>query len=98
MPIGAEIAADDASERIIVGGSEQVTLCGMNDRPDYLTCGHIHKRQHIRDTDWARYSGSVLPMSFAEKSYTHGVDLVDIYRTDCATSSNYATRHSIRSP
>lgn len=75
---GAEIAADDASERIIVGGAEQVTLRGMNDHPDYLTCGHIHKRQHIHDTDWARYSGSVLPMSFAEKSYTHGVDLVDI--------------------
>ena len=75
---GAEIAAEDASERIIVGGAEQVTLREMADHPDYLTCGHIHKRQHIRDTDWARYSGSVLPMSFAEKSYTHGVDLVEI--------------------
>lgn len=75
---GAEIAAEDASERIIVGGAEQVTLREMADHPDYLTCGHIHKRQHIRDTDWARYSGSVLPMSFAEKSYAHGVDLVEI--------------------
>ena len=51
---------------------------GWNDHPDYLTCGHIHKRQHIWDTNWARYTGSVLPMSFAEKDYTHGVDLVTL--------------------
>lgn len=75
---GAEIARDDASERIVVGGTEQVTLCDLADHPDYLTCGHIHKRQPIRDTDWARYSGSVMPMSFAEKAYTHGVDLVSV--------------------
>ena len=75
---GAEIARDDASERIVVGGAEQVTLRNLTDHPDYLTCGHIHKRQPIRDTDWARYSGSVMPMSFAEKAYSHGVDLVRI--------------------
>lgn len=75
---GAEIARDDASERIVVGGAEQVTLRDLADHPDYLTCGHIHKRQPVRDTDWARYSGSVMPMSFAEKAYTHGVDLVSI--------------------
>ena len=51
---------------------------GWADHPDYLTCGHIHKRQHIWNTDWARYSGSVLPMSFAEEDYHHGVDLVTI--------------------
>ena len=51
---------------------------GWVDHPDYLTCGHIHKRQHIWNTDWARYTGSVLPMSFAEVNYQHGVDLVTI--------------------
>ena len=74
---GADIASHDASERII-GGQEQVNMKGWTDHPDYLTCGHIHKRQHIWDTDWARYTGSVLPMSFAEKDYTHGVDLVTL--------------------
>lgn len=73
---GADIASRDASERIIIGGQEQVSMDGWNDHPDYMTCGHIHKRQHIWDTNWARYTGSVLPMSFAEKDYTHGVDLV----------------------
>lgn len=75
---GADIAQSDASEKIVIGGQEQVDMEGWSDHPDYMTCGHIHKRQHIWNTDWARYTGSVLPMSFAEKDYTHGVDLVTL--------------------
>ena len=75
---GADIAKKDASEKIIIGGQEEVNMEGWTCHPDYLTCGHIHKRQHIWNTDWARYTGSVLPMSFAEKDYTHGIDLVTL--------------------
>ena len=75
---GADIAQHDASEKIIIGGQEEVNMQGWDEHPDYFTCGHIHKRQYIWNTDWAHYSGSVLPMSFAEKDYHHGVDLVII--------------------
>lgn len=75
---GADIATRDASERIVVGGQEEVNLEGWAEHPDYLTCGHIHKRQHIWGTNWARYTGSVLPMSFAEADYRHGVDLINV--------------------
>lgn len=75
---GADIAPKDASEKIVIGGQEEVNMEGWADHPDYLTCGHIHKRQHIWSTDWARYTGSVLPMSFAEIDYKHGIDIVDI--------------------
>lgn len=75
---GAEIASYDASEKIIIGGQEEVSIKDWTDHPDYLVCGHIHKRQHIWKTDWARYCGSVLPMSAAEVDYLHGVDLVTI--------------------
>lgn len=75
---GADIATHDASEKIVIGGQEEVNMEGWIDHPDYLTCGHIHKRQHIWNTDWARYTGSVLPMSFAELDYSHGVDLVTL--------------------
>ncbi len=75
---GADIATKDASEKIVIGGMEEVSMEGWADHPDYLTCGHIHKRQHIWNTDWARYTGSVLPMSFAETDYHHGVDVVTI--------------------
>lgn len=76
---GAEIASKDASEKIVVGGQEEVNMEGWTDHPDYMTCGHIHKRQHIWGTDWARYTGSVLPMSFAEINYNHGVDIVSFH-------------------
>lgn len=75
---GADIAPKDASEKIVIGGQEEVNMEGWADHPDYLTCGHIHKRQRIWSTDWARYTGSVLPMSFAEIDYKHGIDIVDI--------------------
>ena len=73
---GAEIAEKDASEKIIIGGQEEVNMEGWTEHPDYLTCGHIHKRQHIWNTDWARYTGSILPMSFSEVEYKHGVDMI----------------------
>ena len=75
---GADIAKSDASEKIVIGGQEEVSMQGWDEHPDYFACGHIHKRQHIWNTDWAHYSGSVLPMSFAEKDYHHGVDMVTI--------------------
>lgn len=75
---GADIAKSDASEKIVIGGQEEVNIQGWDEHPDYFACGHIHKRQHIWNTDWAHYSGSVLPMSFAEKDYHHGVDMVTI--------------------
>lgn len=76
---GADIAKKDASEKIVIGGQEEVNMEGWANHPDYLTCGHIHKRQHIWGTDWARYTGSILPMSFAEKDYSHGIDLVTLH-------------------
>ena len=75
---GADIALNDASEKIVIGGQEEVNMEGWNDHPDYMTCGHIHKRQRVWNTDWARYTGSILPMSFAEIDYTHGVDLITV--------------------
>nr|AIF26906.1 putative nuclease SbcCD, subunit D [uncultured bacterium fosmid pJB154B8_contig I] len=75
---GADIATNDASEKIIIGGQEEVNMEGWQDHPYYLTCGHIHKRQHIWNTDWARYTGSILPMSFAEIDYKHGIDVVTV--------------------
>ncbi len=90
---GADIAKEDASEKIIIGGQEEVGIGNWPDHPDYLTCGHIHKRQHIWGTNWARYTGSVLPMSFAEKDYQHSVDLVSIDGTE-----NIDVQHIIYTP
>ena len=93
---GADIAKKDASERIVIGGQEEVNMEGWTDHPDYLTCGHIHKRQHIWNTNWARYTGSVLPMSFAETDYQHGVDLICIDDTISTQFLEYTPQHQLR--
>ena len=93
---GADIAKKDASERIVIGGQEEVNMEGWTDHPDYLTCGHIHKRQHIWNTNWARYTGSVLPMSFAETGYQHGVDLICIDDTISTQFLQYTPQHQLR--
>lgn len=95
---GADIAKEDASEKIIVGGQEEVSLSNWPNHPDYFTCGHIHKRQRIWGTNWARYTGSVLPMSFAEKDYTHGVDVVTINSAENVDVQHliYTPQHSLR--
>lgn len=96
---GADIAARDASEKIVIGGQEEVNMEGWKDHPDYLTCGHIHKRQHIWNTDWARYTGSILPMSFAEVDYKHGVDVITIdekAKTPAVRFLEYIPQHRLR--
>ena len=95
---GADISRVDASEKIIIGGQEEVNMEGWESHPDYFTCGHIHKRQHIWNTDWARYTGSILPMSFAEKDYTHGVDLVTLNKEHPALVEQlvYQPQHRLR--
>ncbi|MBQ0081810.1 MAG: exonuclease subunit SbcD [bacterium] len=93
---GAEIAERNASEKIVVGGLEQVNMDGWMEHPDYLTCGHIHKRQHIWNTDWARYTGSILPMSFAEVDYKHGVDLMTIGDKVEVDFIEYTPQHKLR--
>ena len=92
---GADIARNDASEKIIIGGQEEVNMEGWTGHPDYMTCGHIHKRQHIWDTDWARYTGSVLPMSLAELDYRHGVDLINISDKVSTEFLEYTPQHKL---
>lgn len=95
---GSEIAMKDASEKIVIGGQEEVNMEGWTDHPDYMTCGHIHKRQHIWNTDWARYTGSILPMSFAEVDYKHGVDVITFDRAGKRTVDflEYTPQHRLR--
>lgn len=95
---GADIAPKDASEKIVIGGQEEVNMEDWNNHPHYLTCGHIHKRQPIWKTSWARYTGSVLPMSFAEINYKHGVDLVTMDKNGTIQVDflEYVPQHPLR--
>jgi exonuclease SbcD len=72
----ADIAKNnEQSERIVVGGAEQVDIADLNKDIDLTVLGHIHKRQTVDGNPNMRYIGSALPMSFAEKYYKHGTEL-----------------------
>ena len=73
---GAEVCEGEHSERLVVGGQEVVSA-DVAGRAAYVALGHIHKRQHV-GTGEAWYAGSVLPMSFSEKHYRHGVQWVEL--------------------
>ncbi|MBP3228506.1 MAG: exonuclease SbcCD subunit D C-terminal domain-containing protein [Bacteroidaceae bacterium] len=75
---GAEICANEHSERLVVGGSECVNVNVLSDAFSYIALGHIHKAQCVSNRPAAYYAGSALPMSFSEKRYEHGVNLVEI--------------------
>ena len=76
--VGSEISAAEHSERLVVGGQDCVDCSGIGKGIAYAALGHIHKAQGVGRQENVRYAGSVLPMSFAERNYKHGVNLVTI--------------------
>lgn len=74
---GASVCRDEHSERLVVGGQDCVDA-GVTACACYTALGHIHKAQRVDGKAEAHYAGSVLPMSFSEKHYDHGVQCVEI--------------------
>lgn len=73
--VGAELSESDTSERAIIGGMDAISP-SVFDQADYVALGHIHKAQKA-GRESVRYSGSPLPMSFAEINYKHGVQFLE---------------------
>lgn len=74
---GSEVALNDHSERLVVGGEDCIDVAGLDDKMAYVALGHIHKAQQVGGDDrMVFYAGSPVPMSFAEKHYTHGVNKI----------------------
>jgi len=62
----------DSERRIIIGGSESIDIGTFGDDISYIALGHLHKAQSF-DQGRIRYSGSPIPLSFAESHYRHQV-------------------------
>ena len=75
---GAEIS-EEHSERLVVGGQDAVLTRSVDKAVSYTALGHIHRRQCVDYDRQMWYSGSVLPLSFSEKHYHHGVNCVRIF-------------------
>jgi len=62
----------DSERRIIIGGSESIGVSTFSPDIAYVALGHLHKTQSF-DQGRIRYSGSPIPLSFAESHYRHQV-------------------------
>lgn len=75
---GADICQNEHSERLVIGGQDCVEANVVGNDVCYTALGHIHKAQRVDARNNMYYAGSVLPMSFSELAYNHGVQCVVI--------------------
>lgn len=71
-------AVSEESERnIVIGNAEALPASLFPESVAYVALGHLHKPQQVAGQARIRYSGSPLPLSFAEVNYPHQVLLAD---------------------
>jgi exonuclease SbcD len=69
----------ELSERRILGGNQHALPVDLfEDDLAYVALGHLHLAQKVGGREHVRYSGSPIPLSFAEIGYRHQVCLVDL--------------------
>ena len=68
------------SERAIqIGGTMLVRTIDLPENVDYVALGHLHRPQQIRGSEYSIiYSGSPLPMTFRESTYSKKLYIFDI--------------------
>ncbi|MBE7375834.1 exonuclease SbcCD subunit D C-terminal domain-containing protein [Pseudomonas lopnurensis] len=72
-------AVSEESERnIVIGNAEALPASLFPESVAYVALGHLHKPQQVASQARIRYSGSPLPLSFAEVNYPHQVLLVEL--------------------
>ncbi len=70
--------SEDSERRIVIGGVEALPVEIFDPAIAYAALGHLHRAQKVDGQDRVRYSGSLLPMSFAEIHYPHQVIRIDL--------------------
>jgi exonuclease SbcD len=66
-----------SERRIVIGGAEALPAELFDPAIAYAALGHLHLAQQVGQSH-RRYSGSPLPLSFAEIDYPHQVLLLDL--------------------
>jgi exonuclease SbcD len=68
----------ESERRIVIGGTEALPASIFDPEVAYAALGHLHLAQRVGKKDHLRYSGSPLPLSFAEVGYQHQVLRIDL--------------------
>lgn len=71
----------DSERRIVIGGTEMLPAGIFPPPIAYAALGHLHLAQQVGPHAHIRYSGSPIPLSFAETSYPHQVLRIDLQGT-----------------
>jgi exonuclease SbcD len=71
-------ASLDSERRIVIGGTEALPASIFDPAIAYAALGHLHLAQRVGQKEHLRYSGSPLPLSFAEVGYQHQVLRIDL--------------------
>ncbi|QJE01480.1 exonuclease subunit SbcD [Massilia forsythiae] len=71
-------ASPDSERRIVIGGTEALPASMFDPSIAYAALGHLHLAQRVGKQEHLRYSGSPLPLSFAEVGYQHQVLRIDL--------------------
>ena len=69
--------SEDSERRIVIGGSEALSVNVFDPGIAYVALGHLHLAQKVGGDPTRRYCGSPLPMSFSEIDYPHQVVVVE---------------------
>jgi len=87
--------SEDSERRIVIGGSEALSVNVFDPGIAYVALGHLHLAQKVGGNPTRRYCGSPLPMSFSEIDYPHQVVVVEFDRESVANTREIPIPRSV---
>ncbi|PST90156.1 exonuclease sbcCD subunit D [Photobacterium sp. NCIMB 13483] len=73
----------EMSERRVLGGNQHALPATIfADDVSYVALGHLHLAQKVAKQEHVRYCGSPIPLSMAERNYSHQIVMVELDGTD----------------
>ena len=70
--------SEQSERQLVIWGAEALPSSIFPPALTYIALGHLHLAQRVGGQEHCRYSGSPLPLSFAEIHYPHQVVCVDV--------------------
>jgi DNA repair protein SbcD/Mre11 len=70
-------SATDEQQNIYLGNLENISADQFPAAFDYVALGHVHRQQKVGKKDHIRYCGSLIPLSFSERTDKKGVILLE---------------------
>jgi len=76
----------DSERRLVIGGAEAIGPETFDPQIAYVALGHLHRAQQF-DSGRIRYSGSPIPLSFAEADYRHQIVKLTFERAELISAA-----------